>query len=111
MEFALVGNSSAGESDASASKRAEGFHTGGPVRVGVGMHGSRVKLWASVEENILSVASNGREWALWEFQLRSSVPEVNTIIFRVVEEFRPVIAITLLPTIEEPDNPTFQMAK
>ena len=72
-------------------KERRGFHTGGPVGVGVGMGSSRVKLWASIEENILSVASNGREWALWEFHTRGSAPEVNTIIFRVVEEFQRVL--------------------
>ena len=86
-----AGDSSAGESNASASKRATGFHTGGPVGVGVGMGGSRVKLWASVEKYILLVASNAREWAFWEFHTRGSAPEVDTIIFRVVEEFQRVL--------------------
>ena len=87
-EFALVGDGSAGESNASASKGATGFHTCGPVGVCVGMGGSRVKLWASVEKYILSVASNAREWAFREFHTRGSAPEVDTIVFRVVEEFQ-----------------------
>ncbi len=54
-----------------------------------------VYAWAVVASNSGRfsdiVASNGREWALWEFHLRGGAPEVETVVFRVVEEFQRVL--------------------
>ena len=54
------------------------------------MDGKNVKCGASLKEDAVLIAIDGGGWTLREFRGRGSMPEVDAIISRVVEEFESV---------------------
>ncbi len=50
-----------------------------------------IELWSVLEEDVCTIAIHMRKGSFWEFRTWAGVPEVEAIVFGIMEEFEDVL--------------------